>query len=495
MKTTTKKLSDTRVEVTVTLDAADLKSARDKALARLAQNIKIQGFRQGKAPASLVEKHVSSNDIANEAIDIAVRSTMPLAFNAEKQEPIAIVGVDVTKYVPGESAEYVAKADILPDVKLGDFKKLKAKKDKIDASPADIQEVLDNIVNAYAEKVVTKDPAQTGDEVIIDFVGKRANGEEFKGGSAKDHHLVLGSGQFIPGFEEAIVGHSAGDKFDLNVTFPEDYPEKSLAGQPVVFETLIKQVNQIQKPELNDDLAQKCGNFQTVDDLKADIKHNLESQNAARAFEKYREDLVRELVKASTVSAPEVLVNDQMRFIRDDAIRNAATHGMPMEQYLERLGMTEEKWEKQAREVAEARVKSSLILQILAKEQEISATDEEVSAKIAELCDVYQHSKEAVENLKKPEVRQDIKNRLVIDKTLDFLVAANDTKTEKTTKNDKASKSSKADKAAKAEKSDQDSKTSKAKKTSKTAKTTKADKDASSTSKTTKTTKTAKSKE
>lgn len=424
MKTSTKKLSDTRVEVKVTLDASDLKAAREKALARLAANLKVQGFRKGKAPASMVEKTLGANEVTNETLDIAVRTTMPAAFDQAKHAPIAIENVNVTKYVPEESAEYVATAQVLPDVKLGDFKKLKAKMDKTEPSAKDVQEILDNIVNAYSEKVVAKKPAANGDEVIIDFVGKK-DGEIFPGGSAKDHHLVLGSGQFIPGFEDAIVGKSAGDKFDIKVTFPKDYGEKSLAGQPAVFETLLKQVNEVKKPALDDTLAKKCGNFQTIDDLKADIKGNLETQNRHRAIEKYREDLVAELVKNSKVSAPEILIGDQLRFIKDDVARNAASRGMSFEQYLERVGQTMEDWEKEARAVAEARVKSSLILQILAKEQGITASDEEVEAKIAELRDVYRNSKEAMTNLKKPEVRQDIKNRLTIDKTLDFLVAAN----------------------------------------------------------------------
>lgn len=424
MKITTKKLSDTRVELKVSLDSADLKEARGLAVARLARNLKVQGFRQGKAPASLVEKQLDPNTIASEAIDTAVRTTMPRAFDQAKQMPIAVEKVDVTKYAPDESAEYVATADILPDVKLGDHHKLKAKMGKTTASDQDVQEILDNIVNAYAEKVLAQRPAANGDEVIIDFVGK-LNGEEFPGGSAKDHHLTLGSGQFIPGFEDAIVGHSAGDKFDIKVTFPKDYPEKSLAGQPAVFETLLKQVNEAQKPALDDELAQKCGNFKTMDDLKSDIRQNLETQNRHRAIEQYREDLVAELVKSSKVSAPEILVRDQLRFIRDDMTRNAAGRGITFEQYLDMAGQTIEEWEEEARKVAEARVKSSLVLQILAKEQNILASDEEVDAKIAELKDLYQRSKEAMANLKKPEVRQDVKNRLVIDKTLDFLVAAN----------------------------------------------------------------------
>lgn len=188
---------------------------------------------------------------------------------------------------------------------------------------------------------------------------------------------------------------------------------------------MVKQVNEVKAPKLDNELAKKCGNFETVADLKTDIKKNLQAQNQQRAYEKYRDDLVQDLVKKSKVSAPEILINDQMRFIRDDLTRNVASHGMTLEQYLKQSGMTMEEWEKQAKEVAEQRVKSSLVLQILAREQKIQATDEEVAAKIAELQDVYQNSKEALDNLKKPEVRQDIKNRMIIDKTLDFLTAEN----------------------------------------------------------------------
>ncbi len=423
MKTTTKKLSDTKVELTVTLDSEDLAKARAEALKRLAANLKVQGFRKGKVPAELVEQHVSANDINSETIDIAVRTTVSAAFTDTKKMPITIDGVNVTKYVPGEIAEYTATAEVLPEVKLGDFKKLKAKMQSTEPTAADVQEIVDNIVSAYAEKVVVKRAAQMGDEVIIDFTGKK-DGVEFPGGKAKDYHLTLGSKQFIPGFEEGIVGHSSGDKFDLELTFPKDYPEKSLAGQKVVFETLVKQVNEIKKPAEDDELAKKCG-FDTMDALRADIKKNLETQNRHRAIEQYREALVAELVKASKVAAPEILINDQLRLIKDDMRRNATSRGMQLEEMIEAAGQKFEDWEKEARKVAEERVKASLVLQILANEQGITATEEEVSAKIAELRDVYRKSKEALESLKKPEVRQDIKNRFIIDKTLDFLVAAN----------------------------------------------------------------------
>lgn len=421
MKTTTKKLSDTKVELKVALDAADLATARQAALEHIAKDLKIQGFRKGKAPASMVEKNVSANEIAAETIDIAVRTTLAQAFDSAKLAPLAIEKVDVTKYVPEESAEYSAKADILPEVKLGDFTKLKAKMAATEPTAKDVQEIVDNIVNAYAEKKAVKRAAKLGDEVIIDFVGKK-DGEAFPGGSAKDHHLTLGSGQFIPGFEDGIVGHSAGDKFDLELTFPKDYPEKSLAGQKTIFEVLVKQVNEVIKPKEDDALAKKCGDFKNMAELKADIKKNLEAQNRHRAEEQYKDALVKELVEKSKVAAPEILIQDQLRLIKDDVSRNAQSYGMTFEQYLERAGQKLEEWEKEAKKLAEERVKASLVLQILSREQKIAATEEEVAAKIAELKDVYGKSKEAMANLKKPEVRQDLKNRLTIDKTMDFLI-------------------------------------------------------------------------
>ena len=424
MKSTVKKLSDTKIELKVTLDKSDLEAATKKALERLTKDVKVEGFRKGKAPLEIAQKAVNPNELSSLALDIAVRTTVPKAFADAAKSPLVIPDVNVTKFVPGESAEYTAVADILPEVKLGDYKNLKSKKEKVTASEKDIKEVLENIRNAYSEKKVAKKSAEMGDEVIIDFVGKKDN-KAFDGGTAKDYHLTLGSKQFIPGFEEGIVGHASGDKFDLNLTFPKEYGVKDLAGQKTVFEVLVKQVNEIKKPELNDELAKKCGPFKTIEELKTDIKKNIEAQNEAKALNKFKDDLVNELVKASKVSAPEILIKDQLRLITDDFTRNARSRGQELKEYIEAAGEKFDEWEKEAKKVAEQRVKASLILQILAQTEKITAEDEEVNAKIAELRDVYQKSKEALENLKDPRVKMDIKNRLTIDKTLDYLVKVN----------------------------------------------------------------------
>lgn len=424
MKTKLKKLSDSKVELTVTLDSKDLKPAKEKALEKLAKELKVEGFRKGKVPAEVAKKFIPENDLNAETIDFAVRTTVIEAFKEVSKSPLVLPNVTVTKMVPDEMIEYTATADIVPEVKLGDYKKLGVKKPEAKVTEKEIKEILDNIATSYADKKAVKKAAALGDEVLIDFVGKK-DGEAFKGGSAKDYKLTLGSNTFIPGFEDGIVGHEPGDKFDLKLTFPKDYGVKDLAGAKTVFEVLVKQVNEIKKVPIDDELAKKCGPFKNLSELKADIKKNLEAQNAHKLEEKFKDDLVNALVKKSKVSAPEILINDQMRMIRDDMTRNAAAQGLSFEEFLDTNHETLENWEKEAHKIAETRVKASLVLQTLAVEQKINISDELVAAKIAELKDVYKKSPDALKSLKDPNVKMDIKNRMIIEATLDYLVKAN----------------------------------------------------------------------
>ena len=424
MKTKVKKLSDSRVEVTVTLDAKDLSSASEKALEKLAKEVKVEGFRKGKVPMEVARKFIPENDLNAETADIAIRTTVFNAFVENDKKPLNLPGATVTKYVPGEVLEYTAEADIIPEVKLGDYKKLEVKKDETKIGEKEIKNVLDNLASSMAEKKVTKRAAKLGDEVVIDFVGKKG-GEAFQGGSAKDYKLLLGSKTFIPGFEDGVVGHEPGDNFELKLTFPKDYGMKDLAGVKTTFEVLLKQINEVVKPEINDEFATKVGPFKDLKALKDDIKKNLTAQAEHQNTEKFKNDLVEALVKKSTVPAPEILIDDQMRIIRDDVTRNASSQGLAFEDYLERAGETVEHWEKEARKIAEQRVKGSLALQQLAVKEKITVSDDEVSAKIAELKDVYKKSPEALKQLKDPNVKMDIKNRLTVEKTLDYLVKNN----------------------------------------------------------------------
>ena len=424
MKVTTKNISETKVEITVTLDKNDLQTAKEQAVARLAKEVNVQGFRKGKVPAEIAEKHINPNDLASTTADIAVRRTVPMAFSEAKKAPLMIPNVEITKFVPDETLEYKAEADILPDIKLGDFKKLKVKREDIAVKEDDIMDVISRVREAYAEKAPVKRAAKMGDEVVIDFEGS-LDGVKFEGGAAKDFKLKLGSHAFIPGFEEGIVGHETGDRFDLELTFPKDYHAENLAGKKTVFNVLVKQINEFKLPELDNEFVKKCGPFETFDALKADIEKNLTEQNRVKADEKFKDDLVEALVKSSKVEAPAILIEDQIRFIRQDMEQNAKAQGFTLEDYLKQSGQTEEEWMKEVKNLAEKRVKASLVLQILARDQKIEVEDEIVEAKINELKEVYKKSKEALESLKNPNVRQDIKNRLTIEKTLNFLVQEN----------------------------------------------------------------------
>ena len=315
----TKKVLSTSVEFTVELDSGDFEPARLKALERLARDIKIPGFRNGKAPANVVEQHVDPNDLASHTLDLAVRRAIPQLFDGAGVTPVSIPHVDVKKYVPGEMAEIVVTADILPEVKMGKYDKLKSVFEERVVSDDDIKDVLERIAESYAEPSVVKRAAKNGDEVIIDFTGKKDD-VAFEGGSAKDYHLRLGSGQFIPGFEDGIIGHEVGDKFDLKITFPKDYANKDLAGAPAVFEILVKQVSEVKTPKIDDDLAKKSGAFETLKELKEDIRKNLEAQANHEAEEKYKDDLLNELVDESKTEAPASLVDEQCGRIKEDML-------------------------------------------------------------------------------------------------------------------------------------------------------------------------------
>ena len=423
MKFTTNK-KKTSVEFDVEFTSADFEPARLKALARLARNVKIPGFRNGKAPANVVEQHVDPNELSMSTLDIMVREAIPKIYDEAKIRPISAPNIDIKKFVPGEMAEVVISSDIMPDVKLPAYDKLKAKYDEPKVEAKDVDDVLGRIAESFAESKAVKRAAKLNDEVIIDFTGKK-DGVAFDGGSAKDYKLKLGSGQFIPGFEDGIVGHEAGDKFDLDLKFPKEYHSKELAGAKVVFEVLVKQVNEITTPKIDDELAKKTGAFPALKELKADIKKNLVAQAEQRADEAYKDALLEEIVAGSKTEAPSALVDEQSQNIREDMLRNLQARGSNLKDYLEATKQKEEDWEKEIKAVAERRVIGHIVLAKLSEELKIEVTDKEVEQQVAEMQAVYKKNEEALRELQTPEAVASIKNRIRINKTMDKLVKLN----------------------------------------------------------------------
>ncbi len=423
MKIESKKAKSS-VEFTVAFDKNDLEGARLKALERLARNVKIDGFRNGKAPANIVEQHVDPNELASTTLDIAVRKAIPKLFEGTDMLPISVPHVDIVKYVPGEMAELSVKADIMPEVKLGDYKKLDVAYEVPEIEEKDVDDVLNRIAENFAEAKVVKRKAKKGDEVIIDFTGKK-DGVAFDGGSAKDYKLRLGSGQFIPGFEEGLEGYAAGDKVDLKISFPEDYHVKDLAGQPVVFETLVKQVNEVSAPALDDKLAEKTGAFKTIAELRADIRKNLEAQYNHDAEDRYKDALLEKLVDASETEAPLTLVEEQFENMKNDISRNLQAQGANIEEYLKSRKQKLEEWEEELRAAAKRRVLGSIVVQKLADELGIEVSDAEAEDQLDEMKEAYKKDKDALAQLDNPQVKANIRNRIRINRTMDELAAIN----------------------------------------------------------------------
>lgn len=426
MKTSVKHVSDTKVELTITLGEAELEAAKQVALTKLSKDVKAPGFRKGKVPASVAAKHVDPTALEQQALDDALSKAVADAYLAENIQALDRPSVEIKKYVPGQELEFTAEAEILPKVTLGDYKNLKAKKAKVSVTEKEIDEIIERMRAGFAEKKEVKRAAKDGDEVVIDFVGKK-DGVAFDGGTATDYNLTLGSNSFIPGFESGIVGKKIGETFDLELEFPKTYHVADLKGAKVVFTTTLKAIKEVVLPEVNDEFAAKAGPFKTVAELKADIKRELTTQKEREATDKLKDALVDELITLSTIPVPEILLKDQSESIERDMQQNLMYQGLTVEQYLDSQGFeSKEKWlEAEVKPAATKRVQAGLLLAELSKVLNIQASEKDLDDHVALYKKQYANNPRMVEQFDQPEARRDIANRLLTEKTVDQLVALN----------------------------------------------------------------------
>ena len=425
MKTKLKNISDVKVELTISLGAEELKAAEQVALTKLAKEVKIEGFRKGKAPLEMVAAQVDTNLLNQETLENALSKPVAEAFLKEKVQAINRPEVDVKKFVPGTELEFTATTEIMPKVELGDYKKLGVKKEAIKVSKKEVKETIERILKNFAEKKKVEREAKNGDEIIIDFLGKK-DGVAFDGGKAEKFPLELGSKSFIPGFEEGLIGKKAGDELSLDLEFPKDYHAKDLAGAKVVFEVKIHEVRENVEPEINEEVLSKLGDFKTKEEFEKQIEEDLKTQKQAEVDEKFKDELVKKLAEVSKVPVPEILLEDQKHSIEMDMQQNLMYSGLSLEDYLERMGRTREEWlEKDVKEVAEMRVKSGLALAELSKVEKVESSIEELDARITQLKEQYGNSKEVQKQLSSNDVRRNLANQILTEKTIDLLVKFN----------------------------------------------------------------------
>ncbi|MBB1552208.1 trigger factor, partial [Candidatus Saccharibacteria bacterium] len=411
--------------LTISLGAEELKAAEQVALTKLAKEVKIEGFRKGKAPLEMVVAQVDTNLLNQETLENALSKSVAEAFLKEKVQAINRPEVDVKKFVPGTELEFTATTEIMPKVELGDYKKLGVKKEAIKVSKKEVKETIERILKNFAEKKKVEREAKNGDEIIIDFLGKK-DGVAFDGGKAEKFPLELGSKSFIPGFEEGLIGKKAGDELSLDLEFPKDYHAKDLAGAKVVFEVKIHEVRENVEPEINEEFLSKLGDFKTKEEFEKQIEEDLKTQKQAEVDEKFKDELVKKLAEVSKVPVPEILLEDQKRSIEMDMQQNLMYSGLSLEDYLERMGKTREEWlEKDVKEVAEMRVKSGLSLAELSKVEKVESSIEELDARITQLKEQYGNSKEVQKQLSSDDVRRNLANQILTEKTIDLLVKFN----------------------------------------------------------------------
>ena len=357
MQVTQKNLSDTSVQLTLVADAQMLDAVKQEALQHIAKGAKLQGFRQGKAPLSLIEKNADPTTLQTEFLDLAMNQLYVAALEEQKLRPVSQPKVNVKKFVPFDTLELEVEVEVVGDVKLADYKKVKIDMPAVKVTAEEVNEVIENLRSREAEKVDVDRAAKDGDEVTLDFKGvDTKTKEEIQGADGKDYPLVLGSNTFIPGFEPEVIGLKAGDEKSFDITFPKDYGVKALQDRGVTFTITIKAVKEVQLPKVDEAFVEKVGPFKTVDDLKADIKKQLTTEKEYQNDRDFNDKLILQLAKESTVAIPKVLVEEQIDRIENDEKQNIMYRGQTWQEHLEAEGVTEEEHRERMRDDAELRV-------------------------------------------------------------------------------------------------------------------------------------------
>lgn len=411
--------TDTKAALEITLTEADLKPYVTRAFDKLRGKVNAAGFRPGKAPDNVVERQLGSDAIQSEVVDQAVGHSYSEAVTAENLPVIAQPQVDLKSFVPYTELRFTAEVELLPPVTLPDYKAIKKQPKVEDVTDKDTDEVIDDLRRRLAERIPAVRAAEMGDEMTFDFDGTK-DGVAVPGASAKLHTLKLGSNQFIPGFEEELVGLKVGDEKTFTITFPKDYHEASLAGQDVQFAVKVHQVTELKLPEADDKFAAQVGPFKTLDELKADVAKTLNVEREAAAKRDMQNEILEELVEKSEMQVPDRLVAEQLERLKGEMNQRLAASGLNMEAYLTGQKKSLEDLEKEIRPEAEKRVKMALILTEIAKAEKVTVATEEIDAEIEEMRKRYTDP-HILEHLDHGHTRDDVYNSLMSNKVIELL--------------------------------------------------------------------------
>lgn len=424
MEVNVKELENSQVEFEITVPAAELDKAYEAAYKKVASKVNIPGFRKGKAPKIIVERNVGKEYILDEAIEAVAPKNF---FQAAKEKEIDIVTrpeFDIVSKELGKDLIFKVTATKKPEVKLGDYKGLKVEveKDAVDDDAVQLQ--LTRMLDRQADMVEAEEGAAVAkdDFITLDFEGF-VDGEAFAGGKGQDYPLQIGSQSFIPGFEDQLVGAKVGQELDVNVTFPEEYHAEELKGKPAVFKCTVKSIKRKVLPALDDEFAKKASTFETLDELKADIRSNLEKSAESKFEAEKREAVIKQAAENAEVEIPEVMIENRVDMMLNELSLRLEQRGMNLEMYLQYANTDIDQLRDTYKDTAKANVKTDLVLEAVAKAEGLKVSGEDLDAEVEAMAKAYGASAAEVKKIIQEQGRtMDLANTVLHRKTAQFIL-------------------------------------------------------------------------
>lgn len=404
------------LEFEVTADQVN--EALDAAFKKVVKDVSMPGFRKGKVPRPIFENRYGVEVLYNEALDILLPEAYTAAVREANIIPVDRPNIDIVQFGKDETAVIKATVTVKPEVELGEYKGLTVEKKDFTVSAEELEQELKNLQNSHAEIVVADEThaVENGDTVIMDFKGF-VNGEAFEGGEADNYQLEIGSGMFIPGFEEQVVGMKKGEEKTIEVTFPEAYHVATLAGQPANFEIKLNEIKRKQLPVLDDEFAKDISEFDTLDELKADIENKLKEKAEHDEKIYIEEQVISQAVENATVEVPAVMVENEIEVLMNDFKQRLQMQGIPFDAYIQFTGQDEAKMRDEFRAQAEVRVRTGLVLEAITNAEALEATEEEINAELAKIAESAKLEVDRVKSILEARdpglsnLQQDIKTR------------------------------------------------------------------------------------
>ncbi|MCI8808754.1 MAG: trigger factor [Oscillibacter sp.] len=419
-----------QVVLTIEVEAAEFEAALEKAYRKMRGKMKVPGFRPGKAPRKVVEGMYGVEVFFDEAINIAFPDAYEAAVKEKELQVVGYPSVELDGECTREGFTFKATAPVYPEVTLGEYKGLSAPKEEVVVTEDDVAQRLQILTERNTRLVSVEREAKEGDIAVIDYDGY-LNGEPFDGGRGENHSLELGSHSFVPGFEEQVIGMKAGEEKDLDITFPEDY-HADLAGKAVVFKVTCHEVKEKDVPALDDEFAKDVSEFDTLDELKADLKKQITEEREKQTTRAFEDALMEQVAANITAEVPDAMVDGQARQFVENFRTQIAQQGIPYDQYMQMTGMTEAKLLEDAREPAMRQVRMDLAVMAIIKKENIEASDEDVESEYQKLADQFGMDLEMVKKyIKDDQVRDQVKSRRAIDVVVENAIATKPEEKEK----------------------------------------------------------------